>query len=157
VAARPIISDELARFLASGLSVTVGTRDDELQPDVAVAWAARVLDDRSHVLIYLAREAAKAMARNLKRHPEIAVAFDLPTTQRACQVKGVFVSTRPAKAQERAEVERQAHAFNNDLAGIGITNSMVAGWTLWPCAVIEFRVTELFEQTPGPGAGEPLT
>jgi hypothetical protein len=33
---------------------------------------------------------------------------------------------------------------------------MTAGWKFWPCVAIDLRVTELYEQTPGPGAGELL-
>jgi hypothetical protein len=156
VTGRPLVSDELARFLESGLSITVGTRDGELQPDVVVAWAARVHDDRAHLILFVHKDAAKALLSNLKTHPEIAVNLDLPTSHRACQVKGDFVSTRPAKASERALVERQVKAFDADLRGIGIVHSMVGGWTVWPCVAIEMRIRDLFEQTPGPGAGEPL-
>jgi hypothetical protein len=151
-----LISDELAGFLESGISINIATRDDELQPDGAVAWAVRVHEDRAHLTLFLHKEAAAALMRNLKSHPEIAVAFDRPTTHRACQVKGRMVSTRPGKAAERTEVERQIEGFFADLEGIGIPRGMVAGFKTWPCVAIQMRVTELFEQTPGPGAGEPL-
>jgi hypothetical protein len=156
VAGKPLIADEVADFLQSGLSINVGTRDDDLQPEGAVAWAARVHDDRAHLTLFMHKEAARSMLRNLKVHPEIAIDFDLPTSHRACQLKGCFVSTRPGKAAERAEVERQLEAFGKDLEAIGIPREMVSGWEIWPCVAIQVRVTELFEQTPGPGAGEPL-
>jgi hypothetical protein len=31
---------------------------------------------------------------------------------------------------------------------------MTTGWTIWPCTAFEVEITELYEQTPGPGAGE---
>jgi hypothetical protein len=151
-----LISDELARFLESGISINVATRDEDLQSDGAVAWAVRVHDDGVHLTLFLHKEAAAAMMRNLKAHPEIAVAFDRPTTHRACQVKGRMVSTRPGRAAERAEVNRQVEGFFTDMEGIGIPRAMVSGFQTWPCVAIQMRVTEIFEQTPGPGAGEPL-
>ena len=156
MAGQPLISDELASFLESGLSINVATRDDELQPDGAMGWAVRVHDDRARLTVFLYEKAARAMLRNLKTHPEVAVALDRPTSHRACQVKGHFVSTRRGKATERAEVERQVDGFFTDLEAIGIPRAMVAGMKIWPCVAIELRVTQLFEQTPGPGAGEPL-
>ena len=87
---------------------------------------------------------------------QIALDCDLPTTHRACQVKGRFVSSRPARKAERAEVERQVQAFTADLEAIGIPRAMTAVWKTWPCTALELRVTQLFEQTPGPGTGEPL-
>src|SRR5512134_359407 len=110
-----LISDELATFLESGLSIVVATRDRELQPDGATAWAARVHQDRTGMTVYFYVEAGREMLRNLDSCPEIALDFDLPTSHRACQVKGVYVSSRPAGEEQRAEVERQAGAFAADL------------------------------------------
>jgi predicted pyridoxine 5'-phosphate oxidase superfamily flavin-nucleotide-binding protein len=151
-----LISRELEEFLQSGLSIVVATRDDDLQPDGAVAWAALVHDDRAGLTVYLHDTAAKQLLRNLRKHPEIALDFDLPTSHRACQVKGRYLSSRKARAGERTEIERQLEAFGADLETIGIPRAMLSGWQAWPCSALEVRVTELFEQTPGPGAGEPL-
>jgi hypothetical protein len=151
-----VISEPLATFLESGLSINVATRDGELQPDGEVAWAVRVHDDRVHLTVFLYEKAAPAMLRNLQRHPEIALALDQPTSHRACQVKGRFVSARRGRTTERAEVERQVNGFFTELEAIGIPPAMVTGFKTWPCVAIEVRVTQLFEQTPGPGTGEPL-
>ena len=154
--AEPLISDALASFLESGLSINVATRDDALQPDGEVGWAVVVHDDRVHLTVFLYEKAAPAMLRNLKVHPGIALAFDQPSSHRACQVKGHFVAARRGKATERAVVERQVDGFFTELEAIGIPRAMVAGFKTWPCVAIKLRVAQLFEQTPGPGAGEPL-
>jgi hypothetical protein len=156
VAGQPLLSEALAGFLESGLSINVATRDRECQPDGALAWAVRVHDDRLHLTVFLYEKSAPAMLRNLSTHPEIALAFDQPTSHRACQIKGRFVSTRRGKRTERAEIQRQVDGFFTELEAIGIPRAMVAGRKIWPCVAIELRVTQLFEQTPGPGAGEPL-
>jgi len=152
----PPISDPLACFLEHGLSITVATRDDELQPDGATAWAALVDGDRTHLTVFLYEKAVPPVLRNLEQHSEIAVLFDRPTEHRACQLKGRFVSSRPGRAAERSQVERQVEAFREELEAIGIPRAMTAGWSYWPCVAIRFRVERLFEQTPGPGAGEPM-
>lgn len=150
------ISEELAAFLESGLSIVVGTRDGDVQPDGGAAWAARVHDDRTHLTLFAYVDGAERLLRNLRRFPQIAIAFDRPTTHRACQVKGLLVSTRPARPDERPEVERQIEAFSGDLEAIGIPRAMFAGWRTWPCTALVVRATALFEQTPGPGTGERL-
>jgi hypothetical protein len=152
----PLITDHTARFLESGLSITVATRDGALQANGAGAWAARVHGDRARITVFLYDDAARGMLDNLDSHPEIAVLFDQPTSHRACQVKGVYLSSRRARATERALVARQVEGCAAELEAIGIPRAMMAGWKTWPCAAIELRVTHLFEQTPGPGAGEPL-
>lgn len=152
----PRISGELARFLESGLAIVIATRDDELQADGAVAWAARVHDDPARLTVFLYEQAAREMLKNLKSHPEIAIDFDRPSTHRACQVKGLYLSSRRARAAERALVERQVDGFAAELETIGIPRAMTAGWKTWPCLALDLRVTHLFEQTPGPGTGEPM-
>ena len=152
----PVISEPTAKFLESGLAITVACRDRELQPDGAFAWAARVHDDREHVTVFVHTDSARAMLKSLEAHPEIAVLFDQPTSHKACQIKGTFESSRPARDDERSLVERQVEGFARELADIGIPRTMTAGWAIWPCTAFEMRVSRLFEQTPGPGAGEPL-
>lgn len=150
------ISEELVAFVEGGLSITVACRDGELRPDGAPACAARVHDDRAHVTLYVHEKAAPPLLRKLEEHAEIAVLFDRPTSHRAIQLKGRFVSSRRARVAERAEVERQLAGFVRELETIGIPPAMSAGWQSWPCVAVVFRITDCFEQTPGPGAGERL-
>ncbi len=153
---RTRISAELAEFLQSGLSIVLATRDDELQPDGAVAWAARVHEGGEHLTVYLHEQAAREMLRNLERQPMIALDFDRPTSHRACQVKGNVLASRPARDDERPLVDAQVEGFAVDLEEIGIPREMQTGWQTWPCMAFEMEVTQLFEQTPFPGTGGPL-
>lgn len=151
------ISTDLADFLESGLSIVVATRDADLQPNGAVAWAAHVKRGGARLIVYLHEQAAREMLANLEAYPAIAINFDLPTDHRACQVKGNFVAARPARAGEREEVECQVDRFADALEAIGIPRAMGEGWQVWPCMALEVEVTQLFEQTPGPGAGAVLS
>lgn len=150
------IGEELAGFLQSGLAITVATRDDALQPDGSWAWAVRVEEAGTHLAVFLYEKAAAAMLRNLTVHPEIAIVLDQPTSHRACQVKGTFLSAEPARTEDRAEVERQVGLFRADLEGIGLPAAMTAGWAFWPAVALRVRVEHVYEQTPGPGTGGPL-
>jgi len=42
------------------------------------------------------------------------------------------------------------------LGKIGVPRRLTEGWNMWPCVALTMEVHELYEQTPGPGAGEPL-
>jgi hypothetical protein len=151
-----LISKEIAEFIESGVAIVVGTRNGDLAPDGAAAWAARVAPDGVRVTVYLYEEAGHAALRNLRSYPEIALDIDSPITHRACQIKGLFVSSRIATEAERPLVERQIDDFGTELETIGIPRAMTEGWKTWPCLALEIRATQLFEQTPGPGTGEPL-
>jgi hypothetical protein len=150
------LSPALARFLESGLSITVATRDGDLVPDGAVGWAARVHEDAAGLTLFLFEDAGRAMLKNLEHHPEIAILFDQPSRSRACQVKGTFTGSRRAKPDERTIVDAQVEGFARELEAIGIPRAMTADLRTWPCLAFDVRVENVFEQTPGPGAGEPL-
>ncbi len=153
---KPPLPPELAAFIQSGISVTVAVRDADLRPDGARAWAVQVHEDGTHLTVFLYAKTAPALLAKLEAHPEIALDIDAPMTHRACQLKGLFTGSRRAKAGERALVERQVEGFLTELETIGIPRALTAGWLYWPCVAFEVRVSEVFEQTPGPGAGEPL-
>ena len=150
------IGAELAVYLQAGISITVATRDGDLRPDGARAWGVRVHEDGEHLTVFLYEGAAPDVLRNLEAHPQIALAFDRPTDNRACQLKGLFVRSRRARDDEEDEVARQVDGFLRELETLGIPRAMTGGWRSWPCIAVELRVTHLYEQTPGPGAGEPL-
>jgi len=152
-----MIDPSLAGFLEEGLGIHIGTRNHRLQPNGARATAAKVEADGRHLIVYVPRVAAPFVLPDLKSNGQAAVVFGRPTDDRACQVKGVFVNSRPARAAERPFVMEQWDRFLANLERIGIPGQAVSGWTTWPLVAIRLRATALFNQTPGPGAGAPLS
>ena len=102
-----VIPEELASFLESGLSITAATRDADLRPDGARAFAVRVHEGREHLTAFFHAKAAPAILANLAACPLIAFSIDRPSDNRACQIKGEFTGSRKGRAAERALVERQ--------------------------------------------------
>jgi hypothetical protein len=151
-----LIPEDIATFLPSGLSIAVATRNAELVPDGARAAAAEVDPDRTHVTVYVPSKAGRRLLGDLEAHPQIAVLFVRPTDALACQLKGTFVGSRPARPAERREVLRQADGYLAELDAIGISRALTAGWSFWPCLALRVRVTDVYQQTPGPGAGAPI-
>lgn len=134
----------------------MATRDSEFEANGASGVAVKAHADGTHLTVFLYSEAASEMLRNLETHPEMAVLCERPTDHRACQMKGVFESSRQARRPERAEIDRQFEGFLAELEGIGIPRVLSRNFKTWPAMAIQMRVTQLFEQTPGPGAGEPM-
>ena len=152
-----MIDAALAQFLQEGLGIHVGTRNERLEPNGARAVAVHVEPDGAHVVVYFAKVAAKRILADLEANGQAAVTFARPPDERACQVKGVYVSARAARPNERAGVLAQWGAFLDKLETIGIPRANVAGWVSWPAIAIRLKVTALFDQTPGPQAGTALS
>jgi hypothetical protein len=151
-----MLTDDLSAFVASGLSIYVATRDAKLEPDGTRAWALSVEDDREHVVVYVHEGVAGPILRNLEDNGEVALAVSRPTDHRSCQLKGRYVESHRCRPEERDEIERQADGFLGELESIGMPRALMAREQMWPCVAIRVRVGCVYEQTPGPGAGDPL-
>lgn len=149
-----MLSEDLADFVASGVSISLATRNADLEPEGTRGWAAIVDPDRVHVTVHVHSSWAPTILRDLEDNGRIAICFSRPRDHRTCQLKGRYVDSRPSRPGERAEVERQANGFLDDLDGLGYPRRLTSGWKFWPCVALRMRVEDVFHQTPGPGAGE---
>jgi hypothetical protein len=151
-----MLDDSLTTFLQQGVAINVGTRNARLEPNASYVGAALVDADRRHLTIYVPQVGAEAVLADLEANGQAAVVFARPEDERACQVKGTFVSQRPATADEEAEVLRQYLGFLHQLSLIGMPGEASRTWVVWPAVAVRLRVTAVFEQTPGPKAGSVL-
>lgn len=151
-----MISPELATFLQSGLSIHVATRDAALAPHGARVWAVQVENDGTHVTALVHESEAAMLLADLEANGRMALGFSRVSDHRSCQLKGVFAGSRPGTDSDRSWLEKQIGEFQRELASVGMPRELFAGSRTWPCAGLRMRVQELFNQTPGPGAGERL-
>jgi len=151
-----MIEGPLGRFLEEGLAIHIGARDERLSPVGARGVAVRVEPDGCHMVVYVAAIAASRLLPHLESNGQAAVSFARPVDHRACQVKGLFVASRQASGSERKGVLAQWQGFMRQLELVGIPPAGAAGWATWPAVAIRLKVTTIFEQTPGPGAGAPI-
>jgi hypothetical protein len=152
-----MIDAELAAFLEGGQSIHVSSRDEQGRPQGVRGVAARVGADGRHVDVYIPDVAYDRLKTALDASRQAAMVFCRPTDDRACQVKGTLVGVRPADASEQSFAFAQWDGFMASLDGIGISPRLADRWTRWPAQVIRVEVTAIFEQTPGPKAGAPLS
>lgn len=151
-----MIDPELAAFLEGGVAIHIASRNERLEPNGARVVAVKVDADGSHVTAYVPKIAAPSVLADLEANRQAAIGFGRPTDDRACQVKGEFVDSRAATGRERSTIVTQWEALLGNLEQIGIPRQVMESWRIWPCVAIRVRVTALFSQTPGPGAGAPL-
>lgn len=151
-----MIDQQLATFLHDGVGIHIGTRNEQLEPNGTRAISARVEDDGKHLVVYLSTVAAKRILPDLESNGLAAVVFARPRDERACQVKGTFISRRPVEERERVKALAQWNAFLESLEYIGIPARAASTWIHDVDIAIRLEVTAVFEQTPGPQAGKAL-
>jgi hypothetical protein len=156
-----VIDDVLKAFLESGVSVVVGTRDQGLVPEIVRGWGPHVRRDRRGLRISVPEATSVRTRNNLMANGRIAVAFSLPSTYETVQLKGRHLRTTRPSADDRRRMDRHRESFAglNESLGVPRARSEVfwrrelAGSPLF--VTIHFVVDAVFNQTPGPAAGDP--
>jgi hypothetical protein len=151
-----MIDEQLAAFLHDGVGIHVGTRNERFEPNGARAISAKVEDDGKHLVLFLAEIAARRILPDLESNGLAAVVFARPRDERACQVKGTFVASWTVTDAERTAALMQWNAFLDGLDYIGIPRVSAAPWINVADIAIRLEVTAVFEQTPGPKAGQAI-
>ena len=156
------IDDELKAFLEGPVSALVGTRDSRLVPEITRAWGPHVSEDRRRVSLCVPLATSRKTLDNLEGNGEIAVTFSLPTNYRTFQLKGRHATTAEPDSADLAAVERHRDAFATVNEPLGQSRQNVEAF--WQAEIetsaelvkIVFAPEQVFDQTPGPGAGRTL-
>ncbi len=149
------IPEDLVLLIEGPSAGLVATCDASRRPEIARVRGARVSDTRRTVTAFLPTIEAGRTFDNLSHDRRIAVGFTHLLDYRSVQLKGEVLSIRPTTAGER---ELQAHhkrEFTTDAALAGVARALNAQVSYWPSTAVEFRIDEIFMQTPGRGAGRP--
>jgi len=155
----PLIDDELAAFLQSGISMHAASVGAGNAPQVTRAAGCRIASDRRTVTVYLVESQGRELLEVVRVHRAIAVAFTRPKTHRTVQLKGIDARVVPVLPDDAADVDRQVAVFNAELLAVGFPERF--GWTLaggspLGLAAVAFTPAQAFLQTPGPSAGTTL-
>jgi hypothetical protein len=151
-----MIPQPLASFLEEGIGVHLGSRSAQLEPNGVRAVAVKVEERGRHLLVYVPRVFADLVMPDLQSNGQGTVLFGRPVDERSVQVKGRFVDARDGRDDERDLVLSQWEGYIANLGLIGIPRFVYDRCPTWPVVAIRLHVTAVFEQTPGPGAGEPI-
>jgi len=152
----PMLSEALTTFIHAGLASQIGTRNARLEPNGGQLSGVKVDADRLHVVAYVPAGGAGPLLDDLRDNGQAAITFTRPVDDVACQIKGVFVESWPARDDERPFVTAQWEGFLQQLEQVGLPRVAATHWDSWPCVAVRIRATAIFDQTPGPGAGAPM-
>jgi len=137
----------------------IATRSETLRPAHAWVVGAEVHEDRETVTVLVAEAAAARSLANLERNGQIALGIALATHE-SYQLKGTYLSSRPASDADRSRQERYRAALFASALAAGypddIARPFTLGFAYTPGIAITFRAEQLFVQTPGPDAGNPM-
>lgn len=149
-----MIPDSIVQLLQTGVSVMVGTRDASLMPECTRAWGIHVGTARGTVTVFLSEPIAGKTLDNLRENGMIAVTCTRPTDHITCQLKGKVRSMKSVNSAQQKMSRQWHHEFVAELKAIGVPSALGEAWIVEPTVAVEMAVTDVFDQTPGPGAGK---
>lgn len=152
-----LITDAVVTFLGIARSVAAGSCDARGIPHGTRAAALRVWPDRQHATLYLAEAIAATTLSNVRETGRLAIQVSHPIDHRTLQLKGRATQLRAAREDEHAYVSQFVGEFGQVLDKIGLPLELMQRMAHWPASAIDLRVEEIYLQTPGPGAGQPLS
>jgi len=158
ISGAPALDAARAAFVQGPVSVIVATRDADLVPDVVRGCGCRVSRDRRQVTVLVEPGRASPVMENLAANGMIAVTFSQPSSHRTIQLKGTDARIVRVTAADRAAALQHLHAWAADLHRIGFEARFAAALHggSGELAAIRFTPSAVYQQTPGPGAGQPI-
>ena len=146
------LDPDLSALIGRGVSMALAARNGRLRPSVTRGWGAKVLPD-GRIRVFVARDPSRACQADILDNGAVAVVFADVATLRTIQLKGFDARVLPLAEGESAEILAYRDAFFAEIGKLDTPLSVAMGmWTDGHVAV-EFTPAELYDQTPGPGAG----
>lgn len=152
-----MLAPDVASFIEDRVMMLVATRDAAHRPMIGRGSGARYEAGTGLVLVLVsASQWPRAVAHAGAGLP-MAATFVMPSDYRAYQIKGVIADARPADDNERAHGERYLREQLEEMRRLGVTRLQLSS-TLSDrdLTAIRFKPLDVFQQTPGPGAGQRL-
>lgn len=154
----PLINDELAAFITSGLSITLASRNVENIPSAARVKGCTLARDTNRLRLFISASQAKQVVDDIRATGAISVTFNLPETHRTVQFKGTDALVCALQPHERGLMEAYLDVFSRRVAHHGFSSAFVRAFFASPPdeVAVEFSPCDAFQQTPGPNAGARL-
>jgi len=152
-----ILSAELIRFIESGVSLGAASRDKRLLPSLVRVLACRVDRAQGSLRLLLARSQSEQLLRDSLDCDQIALVLSDPLTHRTWQIKGDKVRECVVLSDDLQSIQQHIADFSAVIGALGFAPAFTAAlYEHRPDDVVAIRFSprELFDQTPGPRAGE---
>jgi hypothetical protein len=150
-----MLSDEaVQRQLAPGTSILVGTVDPSGWPACCRGVALVVHPDREGVTVYVPVATAAETVANIASNGRVAVVSSEIVSHVTVQLKGRARAVRIAGEAEAEAVHAHFDRFIDALDSVGLPRGIGRALSRWPAFAVDLAVEAVFEQTPGPRAGQ---
>jgi hypothetical protein len=154
-----LIPGKIVRFLEHHANVAfAGTRDRDLVPFGHRVSGWRVGADQRTMTVWFPDEFITRLVESLEQNGELAVTVEEFPSHETYQFKGRFLRHREVNNDDLEVVERLRQRFVKSMKPlyVHVHEDALKSLISPPALAVEFEVSEVYLQTPGPGAGTRL-
>jgi hypothetical protein len=147
---------DIADLVRQGVAVIVATRDEQLRPELGRAWGPALSEDGGRLTMCVEAPADSAMARNLAAGGPVAAMLARLASRATVQMKGPVLEVAPPTQARLDAVAAHVDGFVAETARVGVPEGIARALAGPDLLTVTIAVAERSDETPGPGAGEPL-
>ncbi len=155
----PLLSDTTVAFIEREVAIDLASASADHRPSSCRGFACRVSSDRQRLTLFVRREEVRQLLQDVLVQDAIAVVFCLPETEAAIQIKGCQIALSAVNADDMLDIQRYRDAFIDGIVRIGHPRPFAEAYMAVEAdqmVAISFQPDAVFEQTPGPRAGQPV-
>ena len=146
-------------FIESDVVIALSTRDSALRSQIAMGRGCRTSAARRRVSVLIGRAQSAPFIAALEQTREVAVVFGRPIDHRAIQLKGRDAMLAEPVRGDAKLAARYRELLADHFVPLGFPREHTYTY-LGPVdeslVVVTFTPTAVYDQTPGPHAGEAL-
>lgn len=157
-AAPDLLAAHLDRFIESGLSISVASRDVRNVPSLARAYGCHCRPN-GQLAVFVSNTQSQSLIHDLRNTGVIAAVFSRPSSHQTIQIKGHGARLKPLESGDMERIQRQMGLLLADILSLGFQPAPVQTLLAFEPAdllAVEFAPDSVFGQSPGPRAGERL-
>jgi hypothetical protein len=144
----------MAAFMTSPVMIIIGSRDGSRQPAIGRGLGVRI-ENETVELVFSAWQWPATRA-NLRANGDVAITFSRPADYVTYQLKG-RAAIRDCVPSDLERCKRYCKEITEVLRSLGLPPQLIAPLLSdRDLVAARVQITDVFVQTPGPRAGEPL-
>jgi hypothetical protein len=154
-----VLSAAHRELINARCDAVVASRSADLAPSVCWAMGSYVHEDERSVTVWVLRAQAASVLADVADNGQVSVVFAVPCTAASLQVKGGDARVRNAGAADAAILRRFVDNMVREIGLVQFPEALtrtVFEQELGALVALEFTASQVFEQSPGPGAGFPI-
>ena len=140
-----------------GLPIALGTRDENLQPAASYIMGVK-LDEGNKVSFHYQKSLGDKHLNDLLENGNVAITISHPVTHSSFQLKGKYLSHREGNQEDQKKAKAFLDSFINNLTPAYGEAPSISAYSKddGSCYVVTITVEEMYNQTPGPNAGQKI-